>query len=256
MSSPHEAGSSENDEDSVAIPERLKTELTAHRTLALREAVGQDHEVAYLAVLHAMTLGLFYRYSSDTCLQITARDALTAPFPGLGDTPWAKALEGRHQEWQAKMPEQPEHLWACLLGADEQSRNMLFAHCAAMTVNAVIEPHQRAQGRINHADYLAQATALDLTKAGWITTTENYLKRVTKSSILTAVREARGEATADLLADLKKAEMAAEAERLIRDTGWLPELLRTPVLDQSLDEQAATAALPAFLEEDQLEETA
>jgi ParB family chromosome partitioning protein len=254
--SPREAGSSENYEDSVAIPERLKTELTAHRTLALRDAVVQDHEVAYLAVLHAMALGIFYRYSSDTCLQIAARDTLTAPFPGLGDTPWAKAVEARHQEWQAKLPERPEHLWAWLTGTDEHSRKALFAHCAALSVNAVIEPHQRAEGRINHADHLAQATSLDLTKAGWITTTENYLKQVTKSAILTAVREAKGEATAELLADLKKAEMAVEAERLIRDTGWLPELLRTPVSDQRPDDQITAAALPAFLEEDHLEEAA
>ncbi len=246
----------ESEDDGVAIPERLKTELTAHRTLAMRDAVSQDHEVAYLAVLHAMALGLFYRYSSDTCLQITARDSLTAPFPGLGDTPWAKAIEARHQGWQAKLPGQPEHLWAWLTGVDDQSRNALFAHCAALTVNAVIEPHQRAEGRLNHADHLAQATSLDLTKAGWITTTDNYLKRVTKSAIMTAVREAKGEATADLLADLKKAEMAVEAERLIRDTGWLPELLRTPDSDRSTDDQAEAAALPAFLEEEPLEAAA
>ena len=125
-----------------------------------------------------------------------------------------------------------------------------------MTVNAVIEPHQRAEGRLNHADHLAQATSLDLTQAGWITTTDNYLKRVTKSAIMTAVREAKGEATAELLADLKKAEMAVEAERLIRDTGWLPELLRTPDSDRSPDDQAEAAALPAFLEEEPLEAAA
>ena len=202
-----------------------------------------------------MVLGLFYPYSSDTCMQITARHTLTAPFSGLGDTPWAKAIEARHQDWQAKLPD-PEHLWAWLSGADEHSRKALFAHCAALTVNAVIEPHQRAEGRIDHADQLAQATSLDLTKAGWITTTENYLKRVTKSAILTAVREAKGEATAELLADLKKAEMAVEAERLIRDTGWLPELLRTPVSEQRPDDQTPAAALPAFLEEDPLEAAA
>ena len=247
---------SEAEDEGVAIPERLKTELTAHRTLALRDAVSQDHEVAYLAVLHAMVLGVFYPYSGETCLQIVARDTLTAPFSGLGDTPWAKTIEARHQGWQAKLPKRPEQAWAWLTGMDEHSREALFAHCAAATVNAVIEPHQHAEGRLNHADHLAQATALDLTQAGWITTTDNYLKRVTKSAILTAVREAKGEATAELLADLKKAEMAVEAERLIRDTGWLPELLRAPASDQSPDNQAEAAALPAFLEEDPLEAAA
>jgi len=54
--------SAEADEEEDAIkplPERLMTELTAHRTLALRDAVGGDPDTAYLAVLHAMALKTF-----------------------------------------------------------------------------------------------------------------------------------------------------------------------------------------------------
>ena len=36
------------------------TELTAHRTLALREAVANDPDTAFLAMLHALCLKLFY----------------------------------------------------------------------------------------------------------------------------------------------------------------------------------------------------
>ena len=35
------------------IPDRLLTELTAYRTLALRDALAQDPDVAFLAALHA-----------------------------------------------------------------------------------------------------------------------------------------------------------------------------------------------------------
>ena len=63
------------------------------------------------------------------------------------------------------------------------------------------------------------------------------------------MREAKGDKTAELLTDLKKKEMALEAERLLAGTGWLPEPLRTPPL---LDEPAADS-LPAFLEDEQLQ---
>ena len=58
---------------------------------------------------------------------------------------------------------------------------------------------------------------------GFVTTAANYLGRIKKQQILETVAEAKGEETAELLADHKKKEMAAEAERLLAGTGWLPE---------------------------------
>jgi ParB family chromosome partitioning protein len=111
----------------------------------------------------------------------------------------------------------------------------------------VFEPHTRVSQKRRHAFQLAEALKLDMTQAGWITRADNYLSRVTKSMIVAAVSEAKGETTAELLADLKKKEMAVEAERLLTGTGWLPEPLRMP---EPLDE-APTAALPAFLGEEE-----
>ena len=62
---------------------------------------------------------------------------------------------------------------------------------------------------------------------GFVPTAANYFGRIKKQQILETVAEAKGEETAGLLADLKKKDMAAEAERLIADTGWLPQPLRT-----------------------------
>jgi ParB family chromosome partitioning protein len=62
------------------------------------------------------------------------------------------------------------------------------------------------------------------------------------------VREARGEQAAQLIEDLKKTDMAREAERLLDGTGWLPEPLRLRVADASESRDAGdTEALPAFL---------
>ncbi len=61
----------------------------------------------------------------------------------------------------------------------------------------------------------------------WRPTADNYLGRVTKARIVDAVREARGPATAERLAGLKKGEMAERAETMLTGTGWLPEPLRS-----------------------------
>lgn len=64
------------------------------------------------------------------------------------------------------------------------------------------------------------------------------------------MREAKGEASAQLINHLKKPEMAKEAERLLADTGWLPEPLRTtdaPIASGNAETETSTDALPAFL---------
>ena len=244
----HHAQAMVEEPDTGALPERLKTELTAYRTLALREAMAGDPETAYLSVLHALALRLLYRYSGDSCLQIQANDALTPPFPGLNDTPAAKAIDVRHQTWQQRLPERSETLWAALCDLVPDDRARLFAHCVGLTINAVHEAHNPQGGKVRHAHILAGTLSLDMRQAGWLTTAENYLKRVTKDRIMEAVREAKGEETAALLADLKKGEMATEAERLLRDTDWLPELLRAPDLRSADQPDAESAGLPAFLE--------
>jgi hypothetical protein len=85
---------------------------------------------------------------------------------------------------------------------------------------------RRTAFALDQADVLARAVGLDMVKAGWRPTVDNYLGRVTKPCILEAVREAKGDASAQLIDHLKKADMAKEAERLLDGSGWLPEPLR------------------------------
>ena len=99
-------------------------------------------------------------------------------------------------------------------------------------------------------------------EAGWRPTFGNYLNRVTKPRILQAVREGIGEQAAQLIDHLKKGDMAKEAERLLAETGWLPEPLRliddaevsTPEVEAGGEDD--DAALPAFLASDDEEVTA
>ena len=77
-----------------------------------------------------------------------------------------------------------------------------------------MSPCSRSPRRLAHADTLARAVNLDMAAAGWSPTVDNYLGRVPKARILEAVREAKGEQSAQLIEHLKKADMAKEAERL------------------------------------------
>jgi ParB family transcriptional regulator, chromosome partitioning protein len=233
------------------LSERLLTELTAHRTLALRDALANDPGTAFTAVLHNLCLAAFYRYSAATCLEISPKStSFTVQAPGLADSAPAQAIEARHEHWTKLLPEDEDTLWDALASMDSNSQAALFAHCASLSVNAVHDPWTRGPGRLAHADRLAHAVKLDMAAAGWRPTVDNYLGRVSKARILEAVREAKGEQSAQLIDHLKKAEMAKEAERLLEGTGWLPEPLRT--IDPDAREAGDTGSdeaesLPEFL---------
>ncbi len=260
--SPSNADADGEEDGLKPLSERLVMELTAHRTLALRDALANDPDIAFLAALHALVLQTFWRYPTASCLEIRAESPTpTVQGPGLKESQSAKAIDERHANWEKQLPDEPELLWEFLCDFDHDSRMALFAHCVSLTVNAVHEPWNRTQGRRHHADQLACAVSLDMTAAGWKPTVENYLNRVPKARILEAVTETKGAGMAELIEGLKKSDMAEQAERLLADTGWLPEPLRTPGVetvvvtgeprspepDASPSESSAAAELPAFL---------
>ncbi|MBB3595125.1 ParB family chromosome partitioning protein [Rhizobium sp. BK529] len=222
----------DDDEETLKpLADRLVLDLTAARTVALRNALAKDPVIAFVAVLHAFVLKTFYLYGADTCLELTLQSARFSETPGLADTIAAKEIAERQEAWGQDLPKDPTSLFAFLVALDDVSRHALFAHCASLSVNAVIEPWNRRPRAIAHADELARAIGFDMVEAGWAPTVEAYLGRVTKAHILQAVTEAKGNQTAEAIAHLKKADMAREAERLMARTGRLPEPLRLAAVE-------------------------
>jgi len=263
----------EEDDGIKPIPDRLMTELTAHRTLALRHALGENPDIAFVAALHALCLRLFYRYAQDSCLELEVKSVgFGAQAPGLADSALAVAFDTRHQAWLAALPKEPAELWDALLAFDTDSRQALFAHCVSLSVNAIYEAYSRKPRALAHADRIAQAVDLDMVAAGWAPTIGNYLGRVTKARMLAAVREAKGARAGDRIEHLKKVEMAEQAEALLAGSGWLPEPLRTAGRDvpntapsdaidtadvdanDSVDETAADGGETAMVEDEDLTE--
>jgi ParB family chromosome partitioning protein len=253
----------EDENDAIKpLPERLVIDLTAHRTLALRNAVAGNPHIAMTALLHRLVLDAFGQRSSIGCLEASVRHVyFTAQDADLKDSSDARAVADRQEAWKADIPfGDDDALWTWLDTLDDASRLALLAHCVSFGVNALYErinpygsgvSQQGLEQRLREADRLARVTGLDMVEAGWRPTVANYFGRVTKSRILEAVREGAGERAAQLIDHLKKGEMAGEAERLLADSGWLPEPLRLsgdePAAVEPDEDDGAVAALPAFL---------
>lgn len=245
-----DASGAEVDDEATGKPlsDALLQDLTSFRTVALRNAMSQDFGVAFLSMLHVMCLSHFYHSGSESCLQIRTDTSFPATAPGLDSWPTTKALETRDLELRKLLPENSRDLWAALQALSQADRERLFAHCAATTVNAVRQRFPNRADQVKHADKVAHALGMHMVAAGWTTTADNYLSRVTKPLILAAVEEAKGERTAHLIAHMTKTGMVLEAERLLQGTGWLPLPLRSA---ESIHAVPAApedaAALPAFM---------
>lgn len=228
------------------ITDLLTRDLTAHRTLGLRLALGEQPDIALIAVTHALAAQTFYRGVDAHALEIRPVTAqLGGHADGIEDTGPAKMLADRHAGWAAHMPRNTGELWGFIGGLDQVSVMALFAHCASLTVNAAKLPWEQRPRAQHTADMLATALALDMNQH-WTPTVRSYLGRVTKGHILAAVREAAGDEAADRIAAMKKQPMAEAAEQLLVGTGWLPPLLRTAWPGSTLAPEGSNGVAAAF----------
>lgn len=255
----------EEEETIKPLPERLVAELTAHRTVALSDAVGSNPHIAMTALLHRLVRDTFKRSTSGSAVQVSVREVyFREQGLDLKDSPYAKSVGERHAGWKADLPTDDDALWDWLDRLDDASRMALLAHCVSFGINALYErPNPMSatgisehglRTRMAEVDRLARVTGLDMADAGFRPTVANYLGRITKPRILQAVHEALGEEKVRLIDHLKKDDMAREAERLLADTGWLPKPLRSvaeaPAADTSTGQSSDDVALPEFLADD------
>ncbi|WP_454623305.1 ParB/RepB/Spo0J family partition protein [Brucella anthropi] len=250
------------------LPEKLVIELSAHRTIALRNAVGDNPHIAMTALLHKLVRDAFRRSTRGATVQVSVHEVYcSGQGPDLKTTPYAKAVDKRHADWKAKVPTDDDQLWDWLVALDDESRMALLAHCMSLGINALYErpnplsasgiSEKQLQTRMAEADRLARVTDLDMAEAGFRPTVANYFGRVTKKRILEAIAKGVGDNIANLL-DLQKKdkmEMAAVAEERLANTGWLPEPLRLyveePAVETAAEEDEPDVALPDFLADDE-----
>lgn len=173
------------EEDGIKpLPDRLLTELTAWRTLALRDAFASNPHIALTELLHTLVRDVYWQTPGADCLEAYVREI---PLPvHSSDMPGslpAHALRQRNDGWKHDLPDDEDALWRWIAGLDDTSRMALLAHCLSFGINALYErmpaygavSQRSVTERLKRANRLASALSLDLIEAGWQPTVENYL---------------------------------------------------------------------------------
>ncbi|WP_428062576.1 ParB/RepB/Spo0J family partition protein [Brevundimonas sp.] len=221
-------GAPEPEEDGRALSDRLVIDLTAHKTMGLRDAVQADVSAALATVVHGLALQVFYPgYGLWTPLQLRlTATGLERLAPGVEDGPAGRRVRDRCEAWGARLPERAEDLWGVVFGLAPSDQLDLMACCAGVGLYAVRDPHDRRPGALAQAETLATVVGLDMSGT-WSATAASYFTRVPKTRVLEAVTEAVNAEEAGRIAGFKKGDMAEAAERLVEGKGWLPPVLRT-----------------------------
>jgi ParB family chromosome partitioning protein len=181
---------------------------------------------------------VFYQGGS-TCLQISTRlNSLKSVIKNAGDSKAVATLDADRGRWQDRLPGDCDDLWAWCLEQKQDTLLDLVAVCAAHAVDAVQTKHGGQDANsLRHADDLAEALQLDMRQ--WFTpTASNFFAKISKQAMLDSIAEAKGTPCAPSWEKLKKAELAALAERHTAGTGW------------PLTLQAAISGASAFSEAD------
>lgn len=226
-------------EANAPLSPRIRADLTAHRSTALRLALAEAPDLALVALTHALLLRVFRGvggYAPCLDLRLGSRN-LAAEGEGIEDSRAGRVNAERHAQWARQLPDDPEAYWDFVVGLDADSRMSLMAHCVSLSLDAVRGWDNRPMAW-SHADRLASALDLDMSD-WWAPTADRYLRAVTKAQIVDAVSEGVSAEAGVRLAGLKKAQMIEAAEPQLVAARWLPVCLRTP--GRPLSWQAPTA---------------
>ena len=237
---PHAAPEKEQ-KNTGAYSAALIESLTIHKTAALAAQLTQQPPIALALVVYTCALqefGLELRsYGAASSLEWSRRSPSLAAAAG---SPAYLFLEEQRQLWLAQLPTESDRLWRWCLEQEQATLLRLLAFCASRSLNSIqSKSDQDDAARLRHANALGLALGIDLAK--WLTpTADNFFSKISKSQIVRALAEAGTPLMVDS-AQLKKADLAARAEKMIQKTGWLPEPLRiTPVIESPTDQRLTT----------------
>lgn len=216
----------------------LLTALTAQKTAALRVELAANPDIALVAAVHALLLGIVYPGGIiQSALEIRIahtglKDSMKAP----ADNTALAAFEDLSETYGHALPGDPADLWEHLSRLSHDELRNLLAFAVAHGVNAVDRPFDGRSSARAQADQLGQALAVDITR--WFKPTgAGYFQHISRSDIEPAVAEAKGdEAALKVRAAGKKSEAVTIAERLVDGSGWLPVPVRIPVAEAEAEE--------------------
>src|SRR5712664_2441716 len=198
----------------AGLSQSLTSDLAGHRTAAMAALLAGSPRVALVAIVHSLGMKAFYSNPFGGAVDFDV--ASTSYPPGFQDRCKSRGIdeiEKLRKQWEETIPSKQSEFWQWCVDASDKTLLSLLAFFAALTCR--------------NTDQLAAPLGLDMNE--WFTpTAENFFGRTGKDEILKAVKEATGKPVAPATEKLKKTELAAFAERAVKDTGWLPKPLRAP----------------------------
>lgn len=215
-----------------ALSDALTRSLLGHRNLAAQIETAQKPDVAKVllacwvvqSIRNSVSRG-YDRERAPCNLAITAGYGTRTMHPISDEA--GKAVEQAFDETCAKavadLPKADGPLWEALAAMKAAELDKLIAYGVARSVS--LEANNN--GLTGH--FIA---ALGLDMASHFTATaDNYLGRVPKQLVVTALQEAGkidGKEKKEALLAMKKRDLATAAETQLAGTGWVPALLRGP----------------------------
>ena len=206
--------------------DKLTRNLTAHRNAALQVLLLRCPDVALVSVVHSLVLRCFdcYQcaYISDPIKirATTVNNAQRMAAPDIEQCVAGTAFAEARAAWEARLPSDGKALFAWLLKLPNTDLHCLLTLCVAASLDTiVIRDTDKVPGAA-----LAAVLGLDMAD-WWKPTAEGYLKHVPKTKILAAVTAAKSAEVAKQLPNKGKAELVSAADKVLRDTRWLPKIL-------------------------------
>ncbi|MGS0985215.1 ParB/RepB/Spo0J family partition protein [Burkholderia glumae] len=200
----------------------LTLRLNARRTASISLAIARQPHVALAALVHRFLVSEYAPGSGASAIDIqwcNNTSSVGRHAPELADDLAYRIATEQRGAWAGIIPDDTDALlrW-CIEQPDERLLTILAQYVAASLDG--LAPDE-APHCIN-----ALVPALGLNLADdWKPTRASYFDHVTKARIADVVTAAVSPAEGMRILKLKKDAAAAEAERLVSNTGWLPEHL-------------------------------
>ena len=205
-----------------ALSETLAGELNVRRALAVQEAVARDFTAAFDLALYSMVTDLLLpMWAASPCrLQARAPEWLQLPKAARGVA--EARLDAEAERLGAllgleRLDHEPLAIWQAVCGLDQPAKQALFAFLIARQC----ECPSRYGTRSPVLDAVGWRLAVD-PAASWRPDKASYFGRMRKDALLAGLAPAIGPVAAERLARLKKAELCAVLEHMVRRPGGNP----------------------------------
>lgn len=210
--------------------EKLVRQLSANKTGIVAAMLANASQQALALLAAHLGNQIFCHYSQQTetvKISLTSNDwKMKDAAPDFEDSKADKELKRHRQQWLDTLPTN-EHgsVEPLLEWALEQDIAILIEFLAFCVANS-IDGLQHTDNA-SPLDGIAHIVGLDAAE-WWAPTADSYLSRVSKDRITAVVTEAVDADTAAPLMKMKKLDAANAAQEILADSGWLPDLLKTP----------------------------